>query len=348
MPADQLGEYINLVASLKERHSEISGHEEMSVKAYEKFKKCRTEASQNSLKKSKTLPLSVHSLFQEGLEPEEQSFLQRVKNFTPKKSFLELQKIALNLEPENDVFLSAVERMRREQEEKGREAERREELREKKASRWKEILDRKEIEEFERYRDQKNRERTPITFVEGVNVEIQQPRPKKARNDFRNPSQYISAEKNPNERTEFDDLPRIKTSEVDTMIRDENPVRRGGERRVWDKSKKNFVWQRDREDRPSKEEAGKKAYQKWKKKFKLSIPKAGEAEDNEQVQRAKDNWKSRRMARHGWKEAKPKGEPRGRNLKNNKTKAIEKKFKKRLISKAAKGKARGKPAFKKR
>jgi hypothetical protein len=44
---------------------------------------------------------------------------------------------------------------------------------------------------------------------------------------------------------------------------------------VWDKNKKNFVWQRDKEDRPSKSEKGKEAYQKWKKKFKLSIPKAG-------------------------------------------------------------------------
>jgi hypothetical protein len=79
-------------------------------------------------------------------------------------------------------------------------------------------------------------------------------------------------------------------------------------------------------------------------------------EDNDQVQRARDNWKSRRMARHGWKESKPKGEKRGRDLKNNKTKAIEKKYKKRLISKsnsaktAGKGKSggKGKGGFKKR
>ncbi len=120
---------------------------------------------------------------------------------------------------------------------------------------------------------------------------------------------------------------------------------------MWDKTKKNFVWQKDREDKPSKEETGKKAYQKWKKKSKLSIPKAGEVEDNEQVQRAKDNWKSRRMARHGWKESKPKGEVRGRDLKNNKTKAIQKKFKKRLINKSKtskSGKGKGKGGFKKR
>lgn len=129
-------------------------------------------------------------------------------------------------------------------------------------------------------------------------------------------------------------MPRIKTSEIDTLIRDENPVKRNIQKKVWDKTKKNFVWQKDKEDKPSKEESGKKAYQKWKKQFKLAIPQAGEMEDNDQIQRAKENWKSRRMARHGWRESKPKGEVRGRNLKNNKTKAIEKKFKKKLISKS--------------
>ena len=46
-------------------------------------------------------------------------------------------------------------------------------------------------------------------------------------------------------------------------------------------------------------------------------------EDNNQVDRAKEDWKKRRLGRHGWKESKPKGEKRGRNLKNNKTKAVE-------------------------
>ena len=118
--------------------------------------------------------------------------------------------------------------------------------------------------------------------------------------------------------------------------------RTNSQKRVWDKTKKNFVWQKDREDRISKEEKGKKAYQKWKKRFNLTIPKAGEVEDQDQVQRAQSNWKSRRMARHGWKESKPKGQKRGRDLKNNKTKAIEKKFKKRLIHKSQKSKSGGK------
>lgn len=123
------------------------------------------------------------------------------------------------------------------------------------------------------------------------------------------------------------------------MIQDENPVKKNTQKRVWDKTKKNFVWQRDQEDKFSKEEKGKKAYQKWKKKFNLAIPKAGEMEDEDQIQRAKQNWTTRRKARHGWKENQPKGQKRGRDLKNNKTKAIEKKFKKRLISKSQKSKA---------
>ena len=90
----------------------------------------------------------------------------------------------------------------------------------------------------------------------------------------------------------------------------------------------------------SKEEKGKKAYQKWKKKFKLSIPKAGEVENDDQTSRAKESWQKRRKGRHGWKENKPKGGGfKGRDLKNNKTKAIEKKFKKRLITKSQKGRA---------
>lgn len=60
------------------------------------------------------------------------------------------------------------------------------------------------------------------------------------------------------------------------MIQDENPVKRNTQKRVWDKTKKNFVWQKDQEDKYSKEEKGKKAYQKWKKKNNLAIPKVGE------------------------------------------------------------------------
>ena len=47
-------------------------------------------------------------------------------------------------------------------------------------------------------------------------------------------------------------MPRIKTSEIDTLIRDENPVKRNIQKKVWDKTKKNFVWQKDKEDKPSK------------------------------------------------------------------------------------------------
>lgn len=66
--------------------------------------------------------------------------MERIHNFAPKKSFLEMQKISMNLEPENDAFLSAVEKIRKEQETKQEDERRRESLREKNASRWKEIL----------------------------------------------------------------------------------------------------------------------------------------------------------------------------------------------------------------
>jgi len=60
------------------------------------------------------------------------------------------------------------------------------------------------------------------------------------------------------------------------------------------------------------------------------------------------------MARHGWKESKPKGDRRARgDLKNNKTKAIEKKYKKRLITKSQNSKfsskgGKGKGSFNKK
>ena len=66
-------------------------------------------------------------------------------------------------------------------------------------------------------------------------------------------------------------------------------------------------------------------------------------EDDHQTSRAKENWQNRRKGRHGWKENKPKGSGfRGRDLKNNKTKAIEKKFKKRLITKSQKSRVEAK------
>ena len=68
----------------------------------------------------------------------------------------------------------------------------------------------------------------------------------------------------------------------------------------------------------------------------------GQEEDEEHVKMAKDSWLERRKYRHGWKENKS-NEPkeRGVNMKNNKTKAIEKKYKKRLIGKAQRGKTQG-------
>lgn len=49
------------------------------------------------------------------LEDEEQSFLERIRNFTPKKCFLEIQKVSVNDDVESDAFLGAVAKMRKEQ-----------------------------------------------------------------------------------------------------------------------------------------------------------------------------------------------------------------------------------------
>ena len=49
---------------------------------------------------------------------------------------------------------------------------------------------------------------------------------KSVKKDFKNLNQYISATKNPNIKTEFDDLPRIKNHELDHAETDENPVKK--------------------------------------------------------------------------------------------------------------------------
>ena len=93
-------------------------------------------------------------------------------------------------------------------------------------------------------------------MVEGVEIEVEgmvEKKKKKAMRDFKNVTQYISAQKNPSVRTEFDDLPRIKNTDIDATIQDENPVKKSSSKRVWDKNKKNFVWQRDEEDKMSKD-----------------------------------------------------------------------------------------------
>lgn len=41
------------------------------------------------------------------------------------------------------------------------------------------------------------------------------------------------------------------------MIRDENPVKKAQAKRIWDKTKKNFVWKRDEDDKLSKDQKGK-------------------------------------------------------------------------------------------
>ena len=44
--------------------------------------------------------------------------MNRIHNYVPKQSFLQLQKSQLCLENENDPFLAAVEKIKKEQEDK--------------------------------------------------------------------------------------------------------------------------------------------------------------------------------------------------------------------------------------
>lgn len=69
------------------------------------------------------------------------------------------------------------------------------------------------------------------------------------------------------------------------MIHDENPTKKKN-KRVWDKTKRNYVWKKDEQDKLSKDQKGKKAYEKWKKQSKLIIPKTGQIEDEEKTQMA--------------------------------------------------------------
>ena len=62
-------------------------------------------------------------------------------------------------------------------------------------------------------------------MVEGVDIDIEQKIKKSQQRDFKKVGEYISAQKDPNSKTEFDDLPRIKTNDIDTMLQDENPQR---------------------------------------------------------------------------------------------------------------------------
>jgi hypothetical protein len=50
---------------------------------------------------------------------------------------LELQKISLDIDPETDPFLKAIDKIRKEQDDKLQQEEKKEKLRFKNASRWK-------------------------------------------------------------------------------------------------------------------------------------------------------------------------------------------------------------------
>ena len=97
--------------------------------------------------------------------------------------------------------------------------------------------------------------------------------------DFRNQSQFIENTKQPRSITEFDELQKIGTSELDNNLNDEGRTKSRANKRVWDKASKTFKFSRDKEDRMSKDQKGKVAYQKWKKTTHLSLQKVGDVED---------------------------------------------------------------------
>ena len=87
----------------------------MATKAFQKFRKCRSETSQFSQKKAKNLKIELHYLFKGTMEEDEAQFLEKIRNFNPKKSFLELQRITQEKQSENDNFLAAIEKIRKQQ-----------------------------------------------------------------------------------------------------------------------------------------------------------------------------------------------------------------------------------------
>lgn len=58
--------------------------------------------------------MHTHSNFKNS-DNEEQSFMERLRNYNPQRSFLELQKITKGETEENDPFLQAVSKIRQEQ-----------------------------------------------------------------------------------------------------------------------------------------------------------------------------------------------------------------------------------------
>ncbi len=86
--------------------------------------------------------------------------------------------------------------------------------------------------------------RLPIAGLDGVEIELNQKEKKSMKKDFKNPSQYISMVKDPNTKTEFDSLPKIRTNEMEDIVEDEN-MKKNRKQRIWDKTKKNYIWQKD-------------------------------------------------------------------------------------------------------
>lgn len=67
IPNDILMAYTNFAKQLKEKNTEIEGHETMAIKAFEKFKKCRSETTNFSMKKAKNLKIELHYMFRDSM-----------------------------------------------------------------------------------------------------------------------------------------------------------------------------------------------------------------------------------------------------------------------------------------
>ena len=55
-----LSAYVGSLAKTQDRNEEMEKQAKLCDRAFEKFKKCRSQASQNSQKRTKNLPLQVY------------------------------------------------------------------------------------------------------------------------------------------------------------------------------------------------------------------------------------------------------------------------------------------------
>ena len=76
------------------------------------------------------------------------------------------------MEPDNDPFLGAVEKIRNDQKVKKKEQLRKERLRTSNSKKWEEILTKGEAKSLEKYKENLNSQKLPINVVNGVEIEM--------------------------------------------------------------------------------------------------------------------------------------------------------------------------------